>query len=236
MKRNLRTFLFLITMMCSLLVSAQYGPSDYWNVEKIKGTRFISYPIYHGNPFLFDGWQTGTVILNSNTEIGNLMLKYSALTDELIYFNKSARAQIIIDKRSIKSFSLTDNYANTRIFRKQPYTNAIDSERFFEVLYHGQFDVLVFHSAKMLDCKPYKDESGTIKNSHYVAFHNDYLYTPDKGYRSVKPNKSSLLLKFSKNKRKSIKKLLREHGVGIVDQASFIHACELIDREGIIPE
>jgi hypothetical protein len=224
--------LFLLIIGFSFSGYTQEVPAKNWDVEKIKGVRQLPYVSYDGFPFLTENWILGKIELESGVVIDSLYLKYSSFKDELIYYNKPAGAQIMIDKSSLKGFIFTGADGNTRVFRKLYYDNFVKGDRYFEVLSDGETDLLAFRKVNLNTTTPYYDKNGIMKNMVYELNYNYYFYSPEKGYLSVRMNYSDLLTKFDKLSQKPIRKLLRKNRISITGENSFINAWKTIEKEG----
>jgi len=220
--------IILFGLLTAVTAKAQENSPQSLNTEKIKGTRFIPYPGYSGSPYLTDKFVMGEIEFLDGTKTGNLGLRYSTFQDEIIYYNSVISAQIIIDKISLKGFSVTGNKGVKRVFRRQYYNGLLHEERFFEVLSDGKISLLVYRKVDLETCDASYNKFGlAFQPSFYY-----YIYAADKGYSPIKINRSSLLSKFNKPNQKLVKKLLRKNKVLIEDEHSFISAWDLIkDKE-----
>lgn len=214
------------------LAESQPKLNKGWDTEKIKGARYLPHPSYIGFPFLNDTWDAGYIQFISGEKIDSLNLRYSCFKDEVVYYNESNSAQIVIDKSSLSGFSFTDKSGRTRTFKKLYYDGFMKGERYFEVLSPGQTDLLSFRKVSLISTSPYKDELGKTKNMEYVPDFQFYFYSPEKGFSPVRPSLSGLLSKFDKSGQKAIKKLLRKNRIRITDEENFVRAWKVIEKEG----
>jgi len=222
--------------LCGLLattsISAQEKLPENWNTQKIKGTRFILYPVYSGTPYLTEKFATGEIEFSDGTKMANIPLRYSLYRDEVIYFNDAIPAQIIIDKISLKGFVLTDESGFRRVFRQQYYNGFLPGNRYFEVLSDGDISLLAYRKVTLQLCPTYND-NGRLLNMSYQDEFSYYFYSKEKGFELIRLNKNSFLSKFDKTVQKSIKKILRKNNVRINNEASFVQAWNLIKENGI---
>jgi len=230
-------YIFFLLITCCLLqhVDAQEPTSKDWDGPKIKGVRLVPFPSYIGSPYLTENWLPGKITLTSGETIDSLHIRYSSYKDELFYYNKEASSQINIDKATLSGFEFTDIDGRTRIFRKQYFEGFSKSYRFFEVLSSGPISILAFRKTALNSTTAYHDQSGILKNMEYVAEHQIYFYSSEKGYSNLKPNSSSFIAKFEKQNQKTIKKLLRKNRIKIKSEDELIQAWELIAKEGYMP-
>ncbi|HEY3388754.1 MAG TPA: hypothetical protein VGK38_04225 [Prolixibacteraceae bacterium] len=204
-----------------------------WSDQKIKGTRQIPYSAYSGSPFLNDKFADGQIEFLDGTKLDNIGLRYSSYRDEVIYYNATISAQIIIDKISLKGFSFTDEKGDKRTFRHQYYNGFFPGERYFEVLSDGDTSLLVYRKVTLQTCPLYNDNSGVLRNMSYQEAYNYYIYNEKKGYELIRINKNSLLSKFDKPTQKLVKKLLRRNSLSVRDESGFVRAWNLIKENGI---
>lgn len=234
--RSRKLHLLFLFLACLFIrsVSAQEEITRSWETEKIKGVRNLPYPAYSGFPFLTDAWVRGKIEFADGQIVDSLDLRYSSFKDELIYFNGTIGVQIVIDKATLKGFSIVEPNGKIRTFRKQYFDNYLKSDRFFEVLSDGKTDVLAFRKVSLIGTTPYKDNSGILKNMQYETEYQYYLYSPEQGYTSIRINQGSLLAKFGKTLQKPIKKMLRKNRIRIADEESFVSAWKLVENEGYV--
>lgn len=225
-------FNILFLLVFGLAAIAQEVPTKSWDIQKIKGARQILYPSYTGFPYLTDTWILGKIELEDGAIIDSLHLRYSSFKDELIYYNKEAGAQIIIDKISLKSFVLSYTNGSTHVFRKFYFDNFEKGYRYFEILSDGATKLLAYRKVRLDPSTPYKDGTGILRNMVYNPNYSFYFYSLQKEYTSVRMNKISLLAKFNKASQKPIKKLLRKNRIRVSDEESFTEAWKMIEKEG----
>jgi len=232
--RILYLFIFLGLVSVTAL-RAQNGVPQNWNAKKIMGTRHIPYPVAMGRPYLNDQFLSGEIELSDGFKFKDLKLRYSSYRDALIYFNTEISVQIVIDKASLRGFSLIDEQGAKRIFRMQYYGGYSPGLRFFEVLVDGEIKLLAFRKVILELCAPYNDITGKLNNMNYQEAYSYYLYHPEKGYELIRINKNSLLSKFSQADQKQIKTILRKNGIRIAGEESFVKAWRLILDKRVEP-
>lgn len=231
---NLTKYILLLVLAVSFssLVTAQETPNGNWEAQKIRGVRQLVEAVYNGFPFFNDSWLPGKIEFADGEIADSIYMRYSSFKDELIYFNKTISAQIIIDKESLNGFSFADKNNQMRVFRKQHFDGFMKGDRYFEVLTDGETDLLAYRKVNLTATTPYHDINGILKNMEYTTAYQFYFYSPEKGYNSVRLNRSALLAKFVKTDQKPIKKLLRKNKIQVLDEVSFIEAWKIIEKEG----
>ena len=223
----------LFGLLSANSVSSQEVVPKNWNTEKIRGTHHLPYPSYSGNPYLNEKFINGEIEFADGEKIGNLYLRYGTYRDEIIYFNPAISTQIVIDKISLKGFTLEGENGSKRIFRQQYYNGFLPGNRFFEVLNDGDISLLAYRNVILQNCTVYNNESGIPKNMEYVQSFNYYFYNIKDGYRPIRIGKNSFLSKFSEPNQKLVKKLLRQNKVRIKDETSFVKAWEMVKANRI---
>jgi hypothetical protein len=213
-------------------VCAQDTMNNKWDSEKIRGIRLLPSPAYQGTPLLNKSWVKGTIEFTSGEIADSLFLKYSSYKDDVVYYNATLRAQIIIDKASLNGFSYVDEDNRIHVFRKQYYDGFMSGFRYFEVLSDGETKLLVYRKVDLNTIPAYANANGLWLNMAYEQEYQYYFYSPEKGYSTVKLNQSALINQFAKPDQKPIKKLLRKSKISIVDEASFTRAWKVAENAG----
>ena len=222
----------LLNLLSAAVLPAQEVLPKNWNGEKIKGVRFIPYATYQGSPFFNDSFLSGKIELTDGTIIGALLLKYSSYQDELIYYNSDITTQIMIDKKSLRGFSLTDEAGVEHRFRLQNTSTSMPAYNFFELLSDGDISLWVNRKVLLLTC-PIYGEVGKEKNLSYQEAYNYYLYNKEKGYQLIRISKGSLLSKCEPSQQKLVRRILRRNKVNIRDEKSFVVAWYLMKENGV---
>jgi hypothetical protein len=223
--------LFLVWSFAQI-ACAQESTNPSWDAQKIKGVRLLPYPSYTGFPFLTSEWCLGKVEFINGEVSDTLFVRYSSFKDELIYYNKTAGAQISIDKASINGFEFIDADGRTRSFRKQYFDDYLKGDRYFEILSSGETTLLAYRKVGLNTTSAYHDISGVLKNMAYDPAYQFYFYSPEKGYTIVRISQSGLLAKFDKKLQRPIKKLLRKNRIKIDGESNFILAWKAVEKEG----
>ena len=222
----------LLNLLSATVLPAQEVLPKNWNSDKIMGVRFIPYATYQGNPFFNDSFFPGKIELTDGTIIGALQLKYSSYRDELIYYNSEISTQIVIDKMSLRGFSLTDEKGVEHRFKLQNFSHALPEYRFFELLSDGDISLWVQRKVLLLT-SPIYGEVGKEKNLSYQEAYNYYLYNKEKEYELIRISKGSLLSKCDPSNQKLARKILRKNKVNIQDEKSFVKAWYLMKENGV---
>ena len=225
----------LITLLLAATVSAQSTMPKNWDTEKIKGSALLAYPSASGHFFFNEKFWNGGIEFLDGVKMGDLKLRYSEYRDELIYYNQSVFAQIIVDKISLKGFWMTDSQGVKHVFRQLLYNGYSPGNRFFEVLDSAEVSLLVYRKVILELCPPYYDTFGRLNNMSFQEAYTYYLFHPKKGYEQIKINRSSLLSKFSQSDQADIKKFLRKSRIKVGKERSLVEAWKLILGKKIQP-
>jgi hypothetical protein len=223
----------LITLLVVASVSAQSTLPKNWDTEKIKGSALLAYPSASGHYFFNEKFWNGGIEFLDGVKIGDLKLRYGEYRDELIYYNQSVLAQIIVDKISLRGFWMTDSQGVKHVFRQLFYSGYSPGNRFFEVLDSAEVSLLVYRKVILEICSPYYDIFGRLNNMAFQEAFAYYLYHPKKGFEQIKVNRSSLLSKFSQSDQADIKKFLRKNRNKVSNEPSLIEAWKLIQGKKI---
>jgi hypothetical protein len=231
MRSSILTILCFFGLLASFPLKAQSPVPDNWNMEQIKGTRHVSYPTAHGSPYLNEKYLAGEIELVDGVNIGDLKLRYSCYRDQLIYYNPEISAQIVIDKFSLKGFSLFDSSGIKRTFRQLFYNGFNPGNRFFEILVESKVSLLSYREAILETGPPYMDNLGKLNNVTYQQAFGYFLFDPGRGFEPIRINKNSLLSKFSQTDRKQVNRMLRKNRIKIKDEGSVVMAWKLIEKQ-----
>jgi hypothetical protein len=221
--------IILLGLLGSIQLIAQESNQNIGNSSRIMGSRFIPSPNYTGKPYLNDKFIFGEIEFTDGTKMDHIGLNYSTYRDELIYYNTTLRAQIQIDKISLNSFTLVDQFGKKRIFHRQYCSASLKSECYFEVLSEGDIALLVYRKVNLESCSTYYSKSGLA----YQPANIYYFYSESKGYTPVNPSRNSFLSKFEKSDQKTVRKMLRKNGIIIAEESGLINAWNLIKENSI---
>ena len=229
MINRILSFIILFVALGATSLKAQVELPFIPNAELIKGTAFVAYPSYSGAPFLNENFLMGEIQFVDGTKVSNIGLRYSSYRDEVIYYNTYLSVQIVIDNKSLKGFSFTDEKGVKRTFRHQHYDDNVTSERYFEVLSDGKIALLAFRKVDLEPCDPSYDKHGlAYKKSYYY-----YMYADGRGYSPLNPNRNSLLTKLDKPNQKLAKRILRKNRVVLTDETSLVLAWNILKENGV---
>ena len=90
-----------------------------------------------GNPFLYDNWAVGKVLLYNNSFFDNVLLKFDVLRNKLFFNRNDTAYELLDDITAIKLKAPTDE-GDTVEFRKIITGDKKESELFVQVLCKGK--------------------------------------------------------------------------------------------------
>ncbi|MEI6138545.1 MAG: hypothetical protein WCP85_04750 [Mariniphaga sp.] len=229
MINRILSLIFLVVLLATVELSAQEELPNIPNADLIKGKAFVSYPDYSGSPWLNPNFQMGEIEFTDGMKVANIGLRYSSYRDDLVYYNTWLQAQIIVDKVSLKGFSIIGENGVKRVFRHQYFDNYENGDRYFEVLSDGEVSLLVYRKVNL--------ETANLANvkrgMEYLPTYYYYMFSDKKGYVPLNITRNSLLSVFSPANQKLAKKLLRRNRVTVTDEVSFVLAWNLLKVNGI---
>lgn len=103
--------LILITLILGLTakVNAQEDCNNLNVKQYITGDLYpYYYAQYNGNPMINSEWFYGSFTMVSGQKYHNIKINFDLFKDELLYYNDNLRRIIIVDKSTVKDFTLKD--------------------------------------------------------------------------------------------------------------------------------
>lgn len=229
--RRYQIVLFFVLLVLSFKISAQ--PPKNWDQEKIMGRRYVLHERYKGSPYLNKDWVLGQITFNSGEKRNQMPIKYDGFHDELITYSKLNSSLIQIEKSTIKSFKFTMQ-GNEYYFERRFFTNFLkDEDRFFQVFYDGNVDLLCYRKIELTTTSLYWDASGNMKHKEFRKYYKYFLFKEGKGYRLTNLRKESLLRYFSGTQKKQVKQLIRKNHIHFDTPEEFARALSVLEENGI---
>ena len=197
---------------------------------KIPGKQFYSIYMPSGSEFFDIEWKTGYVILENGDKYDNIHLKYNTLKDEIITLNGRTSTMIMIDKDAVSEFGLYQETGQVLQFKKLKFDKGTKDYIYFNILYEGNLELLIWQRTIEEKTSPYKDRNGYLQVSEYNLRPQIYLCFPDDEFERFRFKRGSFLSLF-KDKKKEVRKLLRQNNIHLRTQADYISAIKLIEFE-----
>ncbi len=144
--------LITLLVLFPILSKSQISPgrkflSDVIDPSMINTELFYNgkYKEISGSPFLEKELQNGTIILNDDRKVENVLIRYNAYEDALLY--QIAKDQItMLDPPVIKGFEFQPNDRNVKFIS----ISIIEGKKhFYEVIYDGKSTLVVRHQIKL---------------------------------------------------------------------------------------
>ncbi len=144
--------LITLLVLFPILSKSQISPgrkflSDVIDPSMINTELFYNgkYKEISGSPFLEKELQNGTIILNDDRKVENVLIRYNAYEDALLY--QIEKDQItMLDPPVIKGFEFQPNDRNVKFIS----ISFIEGKKhFYEVIYDGKSTLVVRHQIKL---------------------------------------------------------------------------------------
>jgi len=199
---------------------------------KLTGKRHYIGSSYIGTPYLYDGWQLGSIQLENGDRYDSLFLNLNTLTEDLVWYNKRTGSLVELDKFIIDEFTFNDSKGNIRLFRKINNDKNLMGEHYYNILYDSEIKLWLWHKTIVAVTREYWDDRGNFLNSEYDSQEQFLIAFPDSSVVKIKNNRRSLIRLFPENKR-LIRKLLVRNGIDFknISASEMVKAIELIDQE-----
>ncbi|MBN1822510.1 MAG: hypothetical protein JXR31_06450 [Prolixibacteraceae bacterium] len=234
---------FKLLIILSLLISASgieaQEEGNPWNGLTTK-SNFINYKIpgklyfyqsfLRGSEFLYNDWNYGSLVLENGEKYDSLVLKVNTFLDELVVFNNRIGAHIQIDKNAVSEFQLNFKSGESVLFKKKYSEKIFKGYRYFQVLYEGKLNLIVWYKTEEQLTSNYRDALGMLRNSELLTKNNYYLELTNGEIIKFTPKRKSLASVFPENK-KAIIKILRKNRNYLKNDGEIIRAVERIESE-----
>lgn len=192
----MRLFCKIISVFLLIFASiSAFAQERRTAIQNITGTAFIHYYMsYSGVPYYNSDWLKGDVVMKSGEVYHNLQLRYDAFRDDLIYFNNNLRQSIIIDKESIKGFSLQHTNGTEEYF--EPLYNPKFNGRYMAILLNDSVSVVVKYFTKTNQFNELRNDGKTAEFLHKETIY--YLYNSE--IQIVPKRRSAVIKQFAEHK------------------------------------
>lgn len=197
---------------------------------KLTGTVYVLTAQSNSSYFLHNDWLEGTITLDDDDVYKDLKLRFQAFNNELVVYNNNLRNLYVVDKEKVKSFTIKTPEKNQK-FIKYYFDGFPKGERYYEILYKGQRELLAYHVVIEEKTRPFVDQFGIMRDSRFKLNTIYYMYSPETGFDRMRLRRHSLLSHFPESKRE-IRRLLRRRNVDVFQEAGMIRAFGLLDESG----
>lgn len=183
--------------------------------------------------FLYpDKWVNGEIVFVDGEVFRDVDLRYHALDDELIVYNKHNSKPFVVDKFRVKEFMFNDNGTQKKFVRLN-LTEDDTHGKYFEMLVEGKSSLLAFRYIAERKVDAYIDKSGIKRDTEYWAKTSYYAYAPEFRNHKMTPKRKSFYTTFP-NHKKEIRKIFRQTRLLIKDEASMVNAFQLLQNKNIL--
>lgn len=134
----------------------------------------VSHVDVRGTPFLYDEWESGTVLLKDGTRLQDIRLKYNVADDLVVYTNDESSMWRFL--KPVQSFTL-DGYGNF----------VRGTGGFYQVLVEGEYPLYKRYRKSIFEQRPYG--GATVEKK--FKDEQDYYAGPLDNLEKIKINKSS---------------------------------------------
>ena len=121
--------------------------------ENISGEFFIRTELYKGSVFYNPDWRYGSILFENNKKVYHKYLNYYMITGELFWLRSSDYKQVIVDKETVKEFTVYPKENNKQeIFRKltfRPWYRLDSITEFLQVLSEGEINLFAYRSTNI---------------------------------------------------------------------------------------
>jgi len=199
---------------------------------KLTGSFFIERKQIVGNQYLVKDWLQGKILLSTGDTIFCKSLKYSGLSDELIWLNNFNYGIFKLDKPLIKEFWLSNDIQNFHFKQINVSNSAKDSVKniFAEVKTEG---ILSFYIQRKISYQwPQYLIVDNVRQKYEVIEPSPVYYfklPTNQFYSLTNLTRKSFLQLFPENK-KAITKIINDNRLNLKRESDLVRLVELINE------
>lgn len=160
-------------------------------------------------------WTLGEITLITGEIVGNEMIRYNGLLDELFWLEPGSKRTILLDKEAIEQFEIQPYQNSGKIrFKKivvKPDLLTDSTAVFGQVIYEAAFSLFVLHTFIIERLEYFKLAGATYKKPVYQSLPVYYLRFPDKKMLKLGALTRKNLYTAFPAKKEQLKKFLREN-------------------------
>ncbi len=199
---------------------------------KLTGRKYYFTSSLEGTVYVDNEWTAGSVILENGDRYDNVYLKLNTLTEDLICYNERTGSIIILDKYIIDEFLMDTGNSISPRFRKIYFDKYPKGEHYFNVLYDGKLQFLLWYQTHEVKTSVYRDSHGFLRDTEYKPAQDFFLVFPDNNIIKIKGTRKSLIDVFP-DKKKEVRYLFRKNKIRIASKnmAELARAVNLIEEE-----
>jgi hypothetical protein len=222
-------YAFLTVIFLPLFADA-INSSPRGNV-KLSGRSYL-YPIgLEGDPYLFSEWSTATIRLENGQVAEGEKVKLNIITNDLIFYNEELKRIFVIDKETVKSFTINPGSSDSLFFikyRGESVGYKLKENDFIHVLKFGVINFYVKDLADVVNATDINSKDKIYPKKYYFLERNHSTVQIALNYRAI--------YKYIPTKRKEIKKLITSNKLSRSSELNIIKLIGLINQEPSIRE
>lgn len=187
----------------------------------------LTYADFDGNPFLKDGWITGTVLLDDGTKVEGVGIKYDILQNAVIA--KSDKREVVLYNRFVNGFiDSEDNqlYKNGYNYEKM----GIKPNQYLRVIYEDD-EVSILEKYEVKQFVESASGYGNSQDTKRMIVQSDILMKAGDEYEDIKMKKKHILkgLPYPKSK---IEDIAKSNNLDIEDEEDLNKIMKLYHKNG----
>jgi len=239
MNKVISRILYCVLPVITTLYSARGQMDDFkWNnypdIEdtgggKLTGTRYVYSVLNSQERFLYPDWVNGTIVTGDGEKHPGLRMNYDAFSDQLVVINEKTSGLFIIDKFTVRSFTVMIRGEQQNVFRKMTLSDTGEPEEFVRILWSGSVELLCRNRIEEKQTRWYKDKFGKMSQTVLVLKKNYFLKRNNGDIQRIIPGRRGVISVLP-GKEKQVKRLLKEHQVREYTGEALPAIFELLDR------
>jgi hypothetical protein len=205
------TYFTLFLLLFSGILKAQ----EYAVAPSGAELRESNFTYVRGTPFLYEEWSRGTVKMADSAVYNDLVLKFNALTNQLLY--KNLRSGGLMEFLKPVSVFVLDKGGNRDLYRKGfPAVDKFNEDTFYQVISDGKVKLLYKQSKILTESRFYS--SATSETN--ITDVSSYYILKDGRLKKIRPSKKEFIELF-KDKENTIKAYLQAQDIDYKDKQSL---------------
>ena len=227
---KVRYIISILMLHVSVSLPAQDNIMLKLPVSKLTGTVYYTPPEGNSEYFFLKDWVPGSIRLTNGDLYEGVQANYYVMGDELVIFHTRLKQLVRLDKEKVKEFSLETPEGNRDFIR----IAAGSQPHFYEIVYEGNYSLLVFHYIFEQKNRPYHDKNGFLRHTRLIKKKRYFLYSAgEPRLAPLQENPRSLIQNFP-GQQKELKKTLRTARLKGKKEEKFVKAFQVLDEAALI--
>jgi hypothetical protein len=180
-------------------------------------------PDVEGNPYLYEEWLTGNIVLEGGEQFDSLLLRLVLVNNELQLKmdNKEYKFNVIV-----KEFLLTAPGKELRKFKSgAAFDKPVNDKSFYEVLYEGKTQLLVKRKKQIVS--EVTNIPG-LKTKKYEENNSYFVYLPSGQIERIKKNNKSLINLLGDRKH-NVEEVIEKQHLDCTKEADIVKLLQYYD-------